>query len=119
MINVNLDEGYVFDMLSILKVKISHASGDNLFKIYSAYELMENQIINQIGSEKYHQVVESQEYTDLLQSNALTFSLVDKTKKDNGLAKQVDDANYKRYLCKTALQKKFFQSDASETKIGY
>lgn len=119
MIKLSLDEGYVFDILSILHVKMKKASNDNLNKVSSSFKAMEIEIISQIGEKKYAEVISSQEYNNLFKANEKTFNLVDKVKQDNGLAKEVDDANYERYLCKIDLQKKFFNNQISEIKIGY
>jgi hypothetical protein len=119
MIKISLDEGYVFDILSILQIKMSKTSPDNLQKISSSFWSMKEEILKEIGQENFQKIISSQEYDDLLQANLLTFNLVDEVKHDDGLAKQVDKANYQRYLCKTNLQKKFFNNQVSEVKIGY
>lgn len=118
MIKISLDEGYVFDILSILQVKIFKTSKENK-KINSSFEKMKHEIIQQIGEQKFNEIFLSPEYANLFNANSLTFDLVDKVKTDDGIGKKVDDANYHRYICKTNLQKKFFNNEVSEIKIGY
>jgi len=119
MIKINLDEGYVFDILSILEVKIEKASDKNLQKIYSSFWNMKQEIISQIGEKKVNEILSSKEYKNLLLANKLTFNLVDKAKQEKGIAKDIDDSNYQRYTCKINLQKTFFNNEISEIKIGY
>jgi hypothetical protein len=49
----------------------------------------------------------------------LTFEAVDKAKKNQVTARDVDFCNYKRYVAKQKFQIKFFKIDVSEIKIGY
>ena len=90
-----------------------------MHKISLSFWNLRDEISKEIGQENFQKIILSQEYDNLLQANLLTFNLVDEVKNDNGLAKQVDEANYQRYLCKTDLQKKFFNNEVSEVKIGY
>jgi len=54
-----------------------------------------------------------------LEANRETFEAVDKAKDDKVKASLIDKLNYKRYLCKQDLQKKFFNNNLREIKIGY
>jgi len=65
---------------------------------------------------KFHEIISSDEYANLIEANNFVFNLVDQTKAEGGLAKQVDDANYNRYLKKQNLQNKFFTTKMKEVK---
>lgn len=114
MLKISVDYGYAFDMLAILEVKNSflNKKNDNYIKLY-------NEIETQIGSEKINTILKSKQYQNLIITNKKVFDLVDKAQKDNGLAKQVDSANYERYTSKVNLQKVFFNAEITEIKIGY
>lgn len=114
MLKISVDYGYAFDMLAILEVK-------NLFlnKKNDNYLKLQNEIEFQIGQEKMQTILKSKQYQYLLAANKKVFDLVDKAQKDNGLAKQVDSANYERYTSKVNLQKTFFDTEVTEVKIGY
>lgn len=116
MIKVSLDEAYVFDMLAILDVKKQLFSSEKLDSVMSARAIMVDEICNQIGDDKFHEIISSEEYSNLINANNLVFNLVDQTKTEGGLAKQVDDANYNRYLKKQNLQNKFFTTKMKEVK---
>lgn len=116
MISVSLDESYVFDMLSILDVKIKKLNNEKFLKTQNFFNLMKSEIIEQIGEEKFLKIINSELYKDLYNSNLHVFELVDLVKKEGGLAKIVDDANYKRYECKMNLQNYFFNTEMNECK---
>jgi hypothetical protein len=116
MIKVSLDEAYVFDMLAILDVKKQLFSSEKLDSVLSARAIMVDEICNQIGDDKFHEIISSDEYSNLIEANYFVFNLVDQTKAEGGLAKQVDDANYNRYLKKQNLQNKFFTTKMKEVK---
>lgn len=114
MLKISVDYGYAFDMLAILEVKnlFLNKKNDNYLKLH-------NEIESQIGLEKMQTILNSKEYQDLVTTNKKVFDLVDKAQKDDGLAKQVDSANYERYTSKVNLQKIFFDTEVTEIKIGY
>ena len=116
MLSVSLDEGYVFDILSIYQVKLGFLDGDKYNVTENAYKYMSNEIISQIGLEKFDNIVKSDEYSDLLSSNKKVFELVDEAQNGTGLAKLVQDGNHERYICKTKLQQKFFNNNINEIK---
>jgi len=116
MIKISLDEAYVFDILSIYQVKINNFIGEKLTTTKEAMTDLVDEIIDQIGQSKFDIIIGSQEYKDLVDANQCVFDLVDIVKKDDGLAKKTDDANYERYLKKIELQKKFFQNNMKEMK---
>lgn len=114
MLKISLDYGYAFDMLAILEVKnlFLNKKNDNYLRLY-------NEIESQIGQEKMETILKSKEYKHLVVTNKKVFDLVDKAQKADGLAKQVDSANYERYTSKINLQKTFFDTEVTEIKIGY
>ena len=116
MIKVSLDEAYVFDMLAILDVKKASFTNERLISVNEAYSEMTSEIKDQIGDNKFEEIIKSEEYANLIEANKLVFDLVDKTKTEGGLAKSVDDANYNRYLKKQALQTQFFINKMKEVK---
>lgn len=109
MINLLVDEGYAFDYLSILQVKQNNNCRNNYEQVYQS-------IMSQIPN--MSQILESQEYQQMIQANQLTFELVDKARYgDNQItAKQVDEANMLRYNCKCKLQQRFFNTEVTESK---
>lgn len=114
MIKLSVDEAYAFDFLSILELKKQKGSDVDHY-----LDHIKNEIIAQIGTEKFQSIVNSQEYYDLLDSNNQTFEAVDKAKTDQVSASHVDKCNYQRMISKGILQKKFFSSSLNEKKIGY
>lgn len=114
---VTLPEGYIFDILSVYQVKIIKST-DNSQNL-SNFNFLRNEISDQIGKEKTADIIDSKEYDDLCTANIETFELVDAVKLDPCLGKEVDAANYKRFLAKKALQERWFDSSYSEVKIGY
>jgi hypothetical protein len=118
MIKISLDEAYVFDILSILHLKIDKNASEELKKINSQYfNTVKNELIEQLGEEKFLSIMNSSEYKDLYDANNKTFHLVDISKDADGLAKIVLESNNHRYDCKKALQKAFFDIELNEVKI--
>lgn len=116
MINLLVDEAYAFDYLSILQVKHAKDINDDLKA--KAYSDCFDFILNQIGKRMY-EIYGSDEYAKLYNANMMTFDAVDRAKSNSILASEVDALNYHRYICKKALQNKFFNNNLIETKIGY
>jgi hypothetical protein len=113
MINLEVDEAYAFDYLSILQVK------NNLFPSeckMAAFEKCSSFLKGQL--ENYDLIIGSEEYKNLYEINKVTFDLVDQVRNNIPItAKSVDDANMERYYCKLALQKKHFSNELVEQKI--
>ena len=120
MIKISLDEAYVFDLLSILDLKRAKSTGreDNQKHIEN-YNILYDEISEQITDIKMHQIIKSEEYTHLVAINSKVFDLVDLGKDQEGLAKTTAMANYDRFILKNELQKKFFKNPLKEAKIGY
>ena len=116
MIKISVDEAYVFDMLSIFDVKIKKLSGEKLVITLEKFSDMVEEIIEQIGKEKFDQIYSSIEYKELVQANQNIFDLVDESQKIEGMAKVTDDANFTRHLKKISLQKTHFNNDLTEVK---
>jgi hypothetical protein len=116
MLKINLDEAYVFDMLSVFDVKIKNLDGEKLAKTIEKYSDMREEVIEQIGEDKYREITSSLEYQKMVYANQRVFELIDESKNDTGLAKITDDANYERHVAKMALQKRFFDTELTEVK---
>jgi hypothetical protein len=117
MIKINLDESYVFDLLSINEVKLESTSDLNKkTMLQHTYESLKLEIIESIGLDTFDQIISSQEYLDLKLSNKHVFDLVDRAN-ETELSKLTADANYQRYLNKMSLQNKFFITKLTEVKI--
>jgi hypothetical protein len=114
MISIEVDEAYAFDYLSILEVKKQ--------KFSSAIETWSRCYLNlqtQFNSEKWFLMINSEEYKNMIKANLLTFDAVDKAKNNEVTAQHVDYCNYQRHTAKQNFQKKFFNNNLCELKIGY
>lgn len=116
MLKISLDEAYVFDMLSVFDVKILNLSGEKLATTLEKMSDMIEEVVEQIGEDKYQQIISSTEYEKMVYANQKVFELIDKSKFDDGLAKVTDDANYDRHVAKMALQNRFFDNELTEVK---
>lgn len=114
MINLLVDEAYAFDYLSILEVKKQKSSNNNLTWLNCLSHLQ-----NQFELEKWLSMIHSEEYKNMVKANLLTFEAVDKAKNNEVTAQYVDYCNYQRHIAKENFQKKFFNTNLSELKIGY
>tara|TARA_R100001163_G_scaffold41186_1_gene31162 strand:+ start:4248 stop:4604 length:357 start_codon:yes stop_codon:yes gene_type:complete len=114
MVNLLVDEAFAFDYIAILKLKAD--------KGYISEESIEqnfNHLREQIGSDLFDTIINSNQFKKLYDANSVTFDAVDAAKEDKMLASEVDKTNYFRMLAKTELQKHFFETDLQEVKIGY
>jgi len=114
MINLLVDEAYAFDYLSILQIKKNKKS-----EAYKPWVDCYIYLQNQFDIEKWAEIITSEEYEKIIEANELTFDAVDKAKNDLVTAKHVDYCNYQRYTAKQKFQKRFFNNDLKEHKIGY
>jgi hypothetical protein len=103
-------------MLSVFDVKIKKLTGEKLLITLEKYSEMSQEVIDQIGADKYNDITLSDEYKKMIDANMKVFDLIDESKNDTGLAKITDDANYDRHLAKMELQKKFFNNELTEVK---
>ena len=100
MLKISLDEAYVFDMLSVFDVKIKKLTGEKLLVTLDKHSNMVEEVIEQITSEKYNEIISSSEYKKMILANERVFELIDESKTDTGLAKITDDANFDRHIAK-------------------
>lgn len=114
MINLQVDEAYAFDYLSILEVKKTKTSHSH-YVWSECYTFLKNQF----SEEDWFLMINSQEYRKMIEANMLTFDAVDKAKNNKITAKEVDYCNFQRHTAKQNFQKKFFNKDLREEKIGY
>jgi hypothetical protein len=111
MINLQVDECFAFDYLSILEIKNSFSK-----KHEESYINCCNNLKQQLDN-KFDSIKKSQEYKNLLFANKKTFDAVEKARYGGDItAKEVDDCNMERYQAKVALQKEFFDGDIVEKK---
>jgi hypothetical protein len=118
MIKVSIDEGSAFDMLSIIAVKSQKQLKPDK-DLENLFNLLYSEIMLQIGPQKIRDVIDSQEYRELIETNAKIFTLVDEAKHDRVAASLVDRVNHQRYLLKKAIQNRFFTEELTEKKFGY
>jgi len=113
MINLEVDEAYAFDYLSILQVKNDLFPSEYKMAAYEkCFLFLKEQL------ENYNSIINSEEYKNLYEINKVTFDLVNQVRNNIPItAKSVDDANMERYYCKLALQKKHFSNELVEQKI--
>lgn len=112
MININVDEAYAYDFLAILDVKRQK----NIKDAEAAFRECYFYIQCQVGYILHKNIVESNEYKNLLRANIETFEGVEKARYGIISAKELDNCNMQRYNFKKELQKKFFSCDISEQK---
>lgn len=114
MIKVQIDEAAAFDMLSILELK-----SRNSFVSSNQYASMLNDIVYQVGSDKFNEVKESELYRHLLNTNSVIFNFVDLLNEGKlGIdASVVHILNTSRYKFKQEIQNKYFTSELAEEKI--
>ena len=110
-LNILVDAAYAFDYYAILLVKLSKELIDSEIS-----ELFLTSLTSQLGFDLIEAIISSTEFDTLVEANKETFELVDKAKKNEVLASEVNDANFNRFLAKKALQDKFFGKPLSEVK---
>ena len=103
MMYLIVDEAYAFDYLSILDVKVDEIRTSECSEAFlRCYNSLKSQM-NGIG-----EILESREYAELKEANRMVFKLVDKAKRDEVKASDVDRGNYERCKKRKALQDRFF-----------
>jgi len=121
MIRVSLGEGFIFDILSVLDVKLTKFPANKRAK--HNYDFFVSEIEREIGVKKLNEVYASPEYKKLFAINSALFDLIDENhrRKDRGdPIEDPDPMNFERAQLKHALQTKFFpDSDFVEQKLGY
>lgn len=101
-INLKVDLGYAFDYYSILEIKTTL----NFLKQEILDEVAEH-IKSQFQPDEFDQIIQSTEYSNLLDANKKTFDAVERARYGTITAKEVDNCNMLRYNAKIALQKAF------------
>lgn len=117
MLSILVDESYAFDFISILDVKLKKYP--SLSKVKRQRDYIIDSLKTQIGAQIVDDILSSREYMMCIDANDAMFDLVDKAKRDEVTAQDVDRGNYKRCEAKRRLQLKFFNIDSFEIKIGY
>jgi hypothetical protein len=114
MIKLLVDEGYAYDFLSILHVKKLFFNNEKSKLLYNECSQF---IENQIGQLLHQNILNSDEFKNLIDANAKTFEAVEKARYGKISAKKVDDLNMLRFKFKSELQNKFFPFNVfSESK---
>jgi hypothetical protein len=111
MINLCVDEAYAFDYLSILQIKSGRSE-----QAKQAWQNCYNYLKAQLPNDLFIQIINSQEYENVLSVNKKTFDAVELARYGNISAKEVDSANMERHYAKIALQKRFFLTNLTEQK---
>ena len=114
---ISMDWGGIFDILAILNVKVNLCLGDKKDQSIYNFQKLSKEIKDQLGDFIYSQIMGSDEYKKLYDSNLKTFHKVGEAKQSTGLAREVDICNQDRFVKKNSLQQKFFGSDISEVKV--
>lgn len=114
MIYMIVDEAYAFDFLSILDVRVDEIRTSECSNAFlGCYETLKAQI------DSIERILSSKEYSELKEANRAVFHLVDKAKRDEVKASDVDRGNYERCKKRKALQERFFGGRTTEVNVGY
>lgn len=119
MITIQIQENEAFDRLSILEVKSLNLPPLKQQKIKEQIEELQHTISEHIGLKLSQEIYHSPEYKMLFEINKKLFLYVDKAKNNDVTVKQVGDEVYNRHLAKASLQKKYFNDEIKEVKVGY
>jgi hypothetical protein len=122
MVTISVDEGYAFDILSIFEVKMTQCiDPDKKQRSEQGYNVLYTELVQQIGVDRVHEILNSEEYHQLLRENVKTFQLVDIIRASNEISvgKSIDETNLCRFKAKYDLQTKFFNTSMVETKTQY
>lgn len=115
-----LDAAAWFDIFSIAEIKsIKLENGEKRDIVLKSIESQWNNLEKQLGPQKLKEIYQSKEYSNLFKSNEETFEAVDLAERNEIAAVTVANLNTKRYICKKAIQSKFFDSEMEEIKVRY
>lgn len=111
MINLEVDEAYAFDYLSILQLKHEHSGNAGFVRCYET-------LVKQLGVELMHKIVSSPEYGRVLDANRKVFWIIEEMRETSFTidARLVDRMNTERFNAKKQLQKVFFNNEVTEFK---
>lgn len=112
-INLEVDIAYAIDFLSILEVKLNKLNDQVSLNNFNHQKKF---LSNQIDTSLFLEILNSQEYKKLYETNKIIWESIDLIKTGNITAKYVDDLNYERWIFKNKLQSKFFNHTTSEQK---
>ena len=115
MITITTDEADAYDRLAILEIKMMRGA-----PVREQQQRLFQELETNCGVDYNMEITGSKEYEALYVANEQTFNLIDQLRSDGeweGAAKDIDDANMKRYYAKCALQKRFFESPLKEIKL--
>ncbi len=121
--SVPCDLSHCFDSMAILETKLQRKwkktnSWDQQIKL--DMKCLFEHILSYISQEKYHEVMASMEYRQMVKVNCKLYDYVDAVKLNPCLGKEIDIEVYNRFLAKKTLQEKFFPEFViKEQKIGY
>ncbi len=97
------DPGFMYDALSIQKVKLNKGVIDQ-----PVFDFYDNIVRNQVGAGGHSIIMESDEFAACVRVNTITFEGVDDAREDNVKASYVWNMNDDRIVMQRRLQKKFF-----------
>ena len=112
MINLLVDEAYSLDYLSILEVKA--AKDKTLIPLHIDCQ---KYLEAQIGKQLLAQILESQQYSNLVCINARIFASVDLARTNSCTSREVWEQNSRRHKYKQEIQETFFKSGLTEKKL--
>jgi len=113
MVTIEVDEAFAFDFLSIAVVKAKKKLNGAKEQLVFYYDSLEFQL-----GIKFHDIIESEEYKELIRLNEEIYDKLEIIRKDPNLilASVIDELNSERYEIKKKLQFKFFNKDIKEVK---
>lgn len=115
-ISLSVDEGFAFDMLAIRKVKADMSPSVESEKVY---EDLKTEILQQLSSFVFYEVLGSDEYRNLYKTNREVYEAVEKPQHGLISSSEVDYLNWVRWIHKGNLHRRFFASPYLEQKFGY
>lgn len=108
MIQLTVQEADAFDRLAILIVKAENG--------LTECADIRSSLNQQLGEETVGTIIGSPEFRELTEANRSVFHLVEKAKRDECKASDVDRVNHLRWVYKKRLQERFFGTPLTETK---
>ena len=78
-----------------------------------------NSSVTELPKDLFVQVINSNEYKNMVLVNQKTFDAIELARYGNITAKEVDNTNMERFFCKKKLQEKFFDGKLVEVKTQH
>lgn len=116
MIQISVDPGYAYDLLSILSVK-----SDARPSVRPDWDRLAAEIVSQVEPAT-HAAIMAEIYPLMWATNSALFHFINRLKETNEAidARETDDLNMRRFRLKQQLQARFFPGEQlAEIKIGY